>query len=203
MVSVTAGLLTYNSLINAAVKAGERTKAENWLTDMKQQGIEPDGVSYSTVIHAWARAHDAPRAEHWFRELLQAGAATKQTSSFSYNSVCQAWARAGDVSRATGWLQEALDARAEVNTNSFTAVAGCHLKLDQTEEAERLLQRMQQDGLEVPLGGVGGAEAVAAAWAQKGNQKRANAARAMAKDGNDVSTLRSGARSRGGKHPWS
>ena len=66
---------------------------------------------------------------------------------------------------------------AEVNAISFTAVAGCNLKLDRLVEAENWLQRMQQDGLKVPLRGVGGAEAVAAAWAQRGNQARAAAVR--------------------------
>ena len=149
---------------------------------MKGRGVVPDGVSYSTIIYAWVQAHDAPRAEHWFQELRQSGAANEQTSSFCYNSVCQAWARAGDVARATTWLQEALNARAKLNTGSFTALASCNLKVGRPEEAERWLQRMQQDGLEVPLRGAGGAEAVAAVWMQRGDQARALAVRALAMD---------------------
>jgi pentatricopeptide repeat protein len=200
---VSPGLLTYNSLINAAVKSGNRARAENWITDMKCRGVQPDGVSYSTVIHAWAMAHDAPRAEHWFEELWHNGAVDEQTCSFCYNSVCQAWARAGDAARATSWLQEAINARAKVNAISFTAVAACNLKHDRPQEAERWLKRMQQDGIEVPLRGAGGAEAVAAVWMQRGDQARALAVRALAMDYKGGPTVRSGPRSRGGRHPWS
>lgn len=78
---VQPALFTFNSLINAFVKAeisvcrpvslqaGERERAEEVLSTMREHHVKADAVTYSTLIHAWVGVGDVARAEQCLKTL--------------------------------------------------------------------------------------------------------------------------------------
>ena len=58
--------ISYNALINAAVKAGETARAEWWLAAMITAGVAPGVVSYTTVLHAYARAGEVDATDYYY-----------------------------------------------------------------------------------------------------------------------------------------
>jgi len=182
---VAPGALTFNSLINACAKANVLDRAEKWLSGMRERNVTPDVVSYSTVIHACTQAGAPARAEKWLEEMRSLEArlgashhhSAKHPNSFCLNSVSQAFARIGNGPKAAKWLDFAVKERAEASAASFCGVVAAYVRGAQLDEAERWLMRMLQEGHAPPRSGGGSHEAVASAYAQRGDRERAAAVR--------------------------
>lgn len=95
-------VVTYNSLINACAKALNAERAEYWLAQMCDSGLQPDSVSYSTVVHACVRAHEANRAAHWLDEMGKAGFAPSGVQKACVNrALASSSSRCGQLGRDT------------------------------------------------------------------------------------------------------
>lgn len=101
----------------------------------------------------------------------------KQQVSFCYNSVAQGWARAGHANDAARWLNSATENCIEVQSQSYNMVIAAFVKVGELNKSEEWLSRMTAAGFAPSRGN--GHDAIAAAWAQRGEKGRAAAVRKM------------------------
>jgi len=155
-------------------------RAEHWISYRRTKGVSPDSVSFSTVIHACVMAQEPRRAEQWLEEMCkERSISQEQSGAFCYNSVIQAWVKVGKSAQAAKWLTASIEKGVEASASCFAGVVGTFMKAGELEQAEYWLATMESRGVPAPPSGAGCHEAVANAWAQRGNATKAAALRKM------------------------
>ncbi|CAJ1338320.1 unnamed protein product [Effrenium voratum] len=60
--SIPPGLTCFNSLLHACARAGDTSKADEWLAHMRAEKLQPDAISFNTVISAHSGDERSARA---------------------------------------------------------------------------------------------------------------------------------------------
>merc|ERR1719310_275675 len=83
-------------MINACANTGEVQKAEEWLGEMLEDGVEPNVITFNAVIAACAKKGQGRRAENWLEKMKLAEVLP---NSFSYNSAAKPFVALGDFKK--------------------------------------------------------------------------------------------------------
>ena len=101
---VSTTVVTYNTLIDACVSAGEPTEAMfGVLSALVAAGHRPDVVTYTTLLKHFSRAGDA-NAARWLAREMEADVAVAPDAS-AYNCLIDALVKAGEVAEAASCVR--------------------------------------------------------------------------------------------------
>merc|ERR1719169_31264 len=83
-------------MINACGRAGDVERAEQWLNNMLEAGVEPNVITFNAVVAACAKAGHGERCEQWIEKMQRAGITP---NSFTYNSAAKPYVAKGNHSK--------------------------------------------------------------------------------------------------------
>ena len=98
---------TFNTLMSAAVAAGEPQLALDMHARLRASGLRPDGLTYTTLIQAHGRLGHGGDAAAAFEALLRDRSAAVDVRA--YNALVDALARNGDMAAAERMLERAAE----------------------------------------------------------------------------------------------
>jgi len=133
-----------NALVNAAVQAGNVTRAEHWLASMRESGVALDVRSHTMVLHAHARAGNIEMAERGFQRMLADGF---EAHAASYTCLIRACAKAADGNCAEEWFHHMQAAGIQATAVQYGALLNVFAKAHDFQRAERWFARMRKDSV--------------------------------------------------------
>ncbi|CAJ1426102.1 unnamed protein product [Effrenium voratum] len=170
--------VTFSTMIFAAARAKNLSAAERWFQEAQASGLSPSSAMYTALVTAAAESLDLPAAQRWLAraqeedlagpELLnsamraaalcgdlgQAERCAEQMEQaglaldgYSYRSLITAAARSQSTDAARRWFRQAA-ACGEVNLNTYNALLAALGRQRDLQEAEQVLQEMQQQNLQ-------------------------------------------------------
>ena len=66
-------LVTFNTIISAACRAGDASAAESWFQRCEAAGLQPNIKTFNILMNAAAKENDLNATEHWFQVALAKG----------------------------------------------------------------------------------------------------------------------------------
>lgn len=139
------GVKGLSQAVAAAVRSGDRSRAERLLGDIIRTKTPVDTMPFNSVIHACAKTGDMKGARRWLHEMRAAGV---EPNTISYNILMDASAKADDAEDAEHWLSEMLKDGVPANEVSYATVIHARAKRGETELAEHWLSKMLAAGVE-------------------------------------------------------
>jgi len=150
---------SFNALIEGWAKHGEIEHAARWLDKTKQFGLTPNQSAYNALFVAHVmkgKKERAPKhlneAERILWEMLKRDIKTN-TDIASYTLLINAWAELDDSQRKLRhikWLFEKMKLDHKPDVQAYSAVIGAHAKWGNVAEAERILERVLEEGVVEP-----------------------------------------------------
>jgi len=96
-----ADVISYSSMIFASARFGNLDRAEAWMQEMLNAGLDANVICYNTLLHACARQGDHIRGVYWMEKMLQSNA---KPNVVTYNCLIDASMHSGDRQGAINWL---------------------------------------------------------------------------------------------------
>jgi pentatricopeptide repeat protein len=174
-VHVKPNATTWNTVMNCAAEAGKSDAAERLMEEFRKASAENlvDGVpsvrTWNTLLSACLEKGDAHRAKRMLDEMkATAGKWAVEPDIISYNTVLHCFARsnqrdAGDEAMAL-FRQLEEDGIVQPNRISFLALINAWIKGGKPNQAEAVLMRTIQDGVDLGQGGLDMFHKIMAAW---------------------------------------
>jgi len=140
---------TYNALLKVAAEAKQVEFATSWLQEMQQAGIEADVHSFRLILHAVRQSGKIGQMEPTFEYYMGAGL---QPDLGCLNEVIGAYADVQDVAKVDEWLAIAeLNLGLSPDVGTYNAVLGGHAAVGDMESAERIVERIVEQGIRPDL----------------------------------------------------
>ena len=162
--------VSFSTTIHALAVSGEKNAAESAMALLESMGrlykegtkrVKPNTVCYTAVLNAISKSRDpdkATKAEkllHRMERLYQEGNASVKPNLFTYSTVIDCYAKSpekGTAKKARELLNKMLrraqggEPELAPSINSYTAVLDAYTREGLLEDAERLLQDMEERG---------------------------------------------------------
>jgi len=95
--------ISYTAMINACGRAGDVTRAEQWLERMLEAGAQPNVITFNAVVSACAKAGAGPRCEQWIEKMIRSGV---KPNSFTYNSAAKPYLAKGNYTKVESLIND-------------------------------------------------------------------------------------------------
>jgi len=146
---VSTTVVTYNTLIDACVSAGEPTEAMfGVLSALVAAGHRPDVVTYTTLLKHFSRAGDA-NAARWLAREMEADVAVAPDAS-AYNCLIDALVKAGEVAEAASCVRRMRGRGCAPDRRTYGALLDGFCRVGDVRSAAGLYDALMDSG---PSGG--------------------------------------------------
>lgn len=112
-------VISGTALVNAYAKCGEMGKAEETVTYMKENGLEPSEWTYGVMISAYIQKRSHNRAKQWFREAVES--VSVHINQFLVSNVLASCMKEGDA-QFVRWVYEVMIRKSVAVTEELLSV---------------------------------------------------------------------------------
>merc|ERR1719463_387735 len=144
--SEPVGVLSYASVVGSCARAGDFSRAEEWLGKARSTGSADDvSKCYSALADACARSGDYEGAEAWLQSMSAEGL---QPDGLAIGSIVDAKAREGNWDDAETWFASVLATGAKPDEKGYSSVVLACARGGNAKKARQWLNRMRKAGHE-------------------------------------------------------
>jgi pentatricopeptide repeat protein len=139
---VPLNCVTYNSLIDAAIRCRDLPAATKLLEQMKEQGIVPDLITYSTLIKGFC---DQGNIQVAISLLQRLKTQNMKCDEILYNSLLEGCVKASEVAKGVELFQEMVMDKVPMSNITFSIMVKLYAQAGRLDQAMDLVQRMDPE----------------------------------------------------------
>uniref|UniRef100_A0A7S2V932 Pentacotripeptide-repeat region of PRORP domain-containing protein n=1 Tax=Entomoneis paludosa TaxID=265537 RepID=A0A7S2V932_9STRA len=149
-------LHVYTSLLSALLKSSNPRhfeKAQEYLLEMKEEGLKPDAHVYTTLMAAWSLRNCPEKAEVLFNQMEQdfrSGNSDAMPSFKSHSTRLIAWSKAGNPEMTStalnDWIADVYSGvvKEKPDDRAFSALLQAWLRSDRPDAAQKAEMGLKQ-----------------------------------------------------------
>ena len=139
---IVPDVVSYSTVIKAAVATGDLTRAEELVSEMRKAGVQPDVVVLNTVLAGYAAQLRWDRAVEILADFEEAGI---RADMLSFSLLLRACVRAQVPDQARQALVMMRAADLQPNTRIYSMLLSAYAQAGRLQESLALLQEMQEE----------------------------------------------------------
>eukprot|EP00438_Fugacium_kawagutii_P028289 Skav219864 [mRNA] locus=scaffold777:17751:25197:+ [translate_table: standard] len=124
--------VSYNSLLKAAVVAGNMDHTQDYLEEMESRKLRPSLLTYGTLVSAYADSGDVQSAQRWYDKALTGRG---KSNVFLLAVLLKAYVKAGDLAGAENCIKKADEAGVAPNHVVFTTMVNAYAEKGDVDSA--------------------------------------------------------------------